>query len=43
MFIGKIFEPDPMEKDVSPWDLYKGVTEDFMFYTFKINMEHHQL
>ena len=39
MFIGQLFEPDPMEKVLSPWDLYKGVTENPMFHAFKIDMD----
>jgi len=27
---GQLFEPDSMEKDLSSWNLYKGVTEDSM-------------
>ena len=43
MFIGQLFEPDPMEKDSSLWDLYMGVTEDSRFHVFELDMEHHQL
>ena len=43
MFIRKLFETDPMEKDSSPRDLYKGVTEDSMFQAFKLDIEHHQM
>ena len=32
MSIGQLLVPDPIEKDLSPWDLYKGVTEDSMFH-----------
>ena len=39
----QLYEPDPMEKDLSHWDLYRGVMENSMFHTFKHNMEHHQL
>ena len=34
MFIDQLFEPDLMEKDLSPWDLFKGVTEDSMIHVF---------
>ena len=43
MFIGQLFEPNPIEKDLSLWDLYKGVTEDSMFHLFELDMEFHQL
>ena len=43
MFIGQLFEPDPMEKDLSPWDLYKGVTEDSMIHVFELVMTHLKL
>ena len=43
MLVGQLFEPNPIEKDLSPWDLYKGVTEDSMFHAFELDMEHHQL
>ena len=32
MLIGQLFEPNPMEKDLSYWDLYKGVTEYSMIH-----------
>ena len=35
MFIDQLFEPNQMEMNLVPWDLYKGVTED--------SMTHHQL
>ena len=43
MCIGQLFKPDPMEKDLNLWDIYKGVTEASMFYVFQLDMEHHQL
>ena len=43
MIMCQLFEPDPMEKDLSLWDLYKGVTEDSMFHVFELDMEYHQL
>ena len=43
MFIDQLFEPDQMEKDLSPWDLYKGVIEDSMFHAFKLDIETNQL
>ena len=32
MFLDQVFLPDPMEKDLSPLDLYKGVTEDSLIH-----------
>ena len=45
MLKGLLFEPNPMEKDLSPCDLYKhkGVTEDLMFHVLEFVMAHHQL
>ena len=43
MFFGQLFEPDPMEKDLSSWDLYKGVTEDSMIHIFVVVMRYYQL
>ena len=43
VLLGQLFEPKPMEKDSSPLDLYKGVTEDSMFYAFELTIEHNQL
>ena len=43
MIKGQLFEPDPMEKDLSLWDLYKGVMEDSTFHVFELDLEHHQL
>ena len=41
--IGQLFEPDPMEKVMSSWDLYKGVTEDSMVYVFELVMAYYQI
>ena len=45
MFLGQLFEPDPMEKDLSPCTLrpLQERHEDFMFHAFELDMEHHQL
>ena len=43
MFIGQLFEPDPIEKDLSPYHLYKGVTEDSMFHVIELVMMYHRL
>ena len=43
MIIGQLFVPDPIKKDLSLWDLYKGVTEDSMFHFLELDMEHQQL
>ena len=43
MFMDQLFEPDPMEKSSSPWDLYKGATEDSIILIFKLVLTHHQL
>ena len=40
MFLGQLFESDQMEKDLSPWYLYKGVTEDSMAPL--LDTEYHQ-
>ena len=39
----QLFEPNPMEKDLSPQDLYKGVKDDSMFHVFELDMENYQL
>jgi len=41
MFKDQLFDIDAMEKDLSPWVLYKCVTEDSMFHTSELDMEHH--
>ena len=38
-----LLKQDPMEKDVSPWDLYEGVTEDSMIHIFELVMTYYQL
>ena len=43
MFLGQLFEPDPMENDSSPWDLYKGATEDSMIPVIELVVLHHKL
>ena len=43
MFIGQIFESDPIEKGLSLLDLYKGATKDSVFHFFELVMEHQQL
>ena len=43
MFLDQLLQPDPMKKDSSPWDLYKGATEDYMIPVFELVMLHHQL
>ena len=43
MFIGQLFEPNPMEKDSSSWDLYKGVTEYSMIHVFELVMTYYQV
>ena len=43
MFLEQLFEPDPMEKDLSSWDLYKVATEDNMIHVFELVVLHHQL
>ena len=42
MFIGQLFEADPMEKDLSPWNIYKGDTEDSMFHVIDV-MTYHRI
>ena len=32
-----------MENYLSPWYLYKGVTEDSMFHAFELDIEHNKL
>ena len=39
----QLFEPNPMEKDLSPQDIYKCVTDDSMFHVFELDMENYQL
>ena len=43
MLIGQLFEPNPMQKDLSSRDLYKGVTEDSMIHVFELAMTYYQL
>ena len=43
MFLNQLFEPNPMEKELSPWDPYKGVTEDSMIHVFEVVMPYYQL
>ena len=40
---GPTFDPDQMELDLSPWDLYKGATKDYMIHVFELVVLHHQL
>ena len=43
MILNQLFKQNRMEKDLSPSDLYKGVTEDSVFHVFELVMTHHQL
>ena len=45
MLIGQLFEPDQMEKDLSPWDLYiyKVVSENSMIHIFGLVMIYCQI
>ena len=36
IFLDQLFEPDPMEYDLNPWDLYKGAKEDYMIHVFEL-------
>ena len=43
MFFGEHFVPDLMEKDLGPWDLYKGVKEDSVIHFLELVMSHHHV
>ena len=43
MSLDQIFEPDLMEEDLNPWDLYKGATEVYMINVFELVVVQHQL
>jgi hypothetical protein len=43
MFSNQLFEPDPMEKELSPWDIYKDVNKDSKIHDFELVVAHHQL
>ena len=43
MIIGQVFVHAPLEKYLSPLDLYKGVTEGSMIHVFDLVMTYYQL